>query len=218
MKTQPGKDAPLPTAAGKAVSAAFKVVYAKFKLHFYKSIVDRFEHREASLTTIETFCAETIQALGQPTVNELAAFLNISPPNAVYKVNNLVAKGYVKKRRSGDDKREVHLQVTQKYIEYYSISNGYVERVMDRIAARFPPEDVDTFRRILTTIYSELMPEVPLPQDRRPTDSVAPAADSTASLEEGEQEVDAEALAASGLSFATPSDTSFSFAATREEL
>ena len=35
---------------------AFFNVYTKFKLHFYQEIFSRFQDREASLTTVETFC------------------------------------------------------------------------------------------------------------------------------------------------------------------
>ena len=34
----------------------FGQVYTKFKLHFYKQIFSRFEDREATLTTVESFC------------------------------------------------------------------------------------------------------------------------------------------------------------------
>ena len=63
---------------------AFNEVYTKFKLHFYQEIFRRFQDREASLTTVETFCMESIMALGSPTVNEFATFMRISPPNAAY--------------------------------------------------------------------------------------------------------------------------------------
>ena len=64
----------------------FQDVYTKFKLHFYREIFERFQSREASLTTVETFCMEAIQALRLPTINEFASFMKISPPNAAYKV------------------------------------------------------------------------------------------------------------------------------------
>mgnify|MGYP007050600069 CR=1 FL=1 len=44
----------------------FEIVYTKFKLHFYQEIFERFQNREASLTTVETFAMETIQAPGLP--------------------------------------------------------------------------------------------------------------------------------------------------------
>ncbi len=144
---------------------AFMDVYTKFKLHFYQEIFCRFQEREASLTTVETFCMETIQALGNPTINEFASFMHISPPNAAYKVNSLVKKGYAKKVQSDADKREFHLQVTEKYLRYYNISSNYTQRVMDRIAQRFTPEDCVKLEKMLVIISQELMPEVTLRHD-----------------------------------------------------
>ncbi|MBU5626660.1 MarR family transcriptional regulator [Oscillibacter sp. MSJ-2] len=143
---------------------SFFEVFTKFKLHFYQEIFQRFQNREASLTTVETFCMETIQALGAPTVNEFAAFMRISSPNAAYKVNSLIRKGYLRKRQSPEDRREYHLEVTQKYTDYYNISTSYLVEVMDRIAMRFSPEECAQLDGILQIISRELMPEVELPQ------------------------------------------------------
>ena len=145
---------------------AFNEVYTKFKLHFYQEIFRRFQDREASLTTVETFCMESIMALGSPTVNEFAAFMRISPPNAAYKVNSLVKKGYIRKVQSPDDRREYHLEVTQKYIDYYNISAAYTTEVVARVNRRFPPEDCAKLEEMLTIVSRELMPEVVLPERR----------------------------------------------------
>ncbi len=82
------------------LETAFSEVYTKFKLHFYRKVFERWESREATLTTVETFCMEIIYALDRPTVNEFASFVQISPPNAAYKVNSLIRKGYLKKVQS----------------------------------------------------------------------------------------------------------------------
>ena len=142
---------------------AFFNVYTKFKLHFYQEIFRRFQNREASLTTVETFCMETIQALGRPTISEFAAFMRISPPNAAYKVNSLVKKGYIRKVQSQEDQREFHLEVTQKYLDYYSISVKYMVEVMHRISQRFSPEECAKLEDMLVIISRDLMPEVTLP-------------------------------------------------------
>ena len=139
---------------------AFNKVYTKFKLHLYRAVPGRFERREASLTTVESFCMEIINALGHPTINEFSSFVNISPPTAAYKINNLIQKGYVTKRQSPDDKREYHLYVTQKYIDYYNVSYRYLSTVMDRIKQRFPAEDVAKLEEMLDIISNELMPEL----------------------------------------------------------
>ncbi len=141
---------------------AFADVYSKFKLHFYQKVFSRFQSREASLTTVETFCMEIIQALGKPTINEFASFVQISPPNAAYKVNSLIKKGYLKKMQSENDRREYFLVVTQKYEDYYNISYSYLSTVMNRIKDRFSPEDVAKIEEMLTIISDELMPEIPL--------------------------------------------------------
>ena len=142
-------------------------VYTKFKLHFYQEIFARFQNREASLTTVETFCMETIQALGSPTVNEFATFMRISPPNAAYKVNSLIKKGYIRKTQSPDDRREYHLEVTQKYIDYYNVSIRYLTEVIDRMTKRFTKEECAKLDEMLTIISRELMPEVQLlPSER----------------------------------------------------
>ena len=147
---------------------AFFNVYTKFKLHFYQEIFRRFQDREASLTTVETFCMETIMALGNPTVNEFASFMRISPPNAAYKVNSLVKKGYINKIQSQDDRREYHLEVTQKYIDYYNISYSYLHTVVERARERFSPEDCAKLEEMLTIVSEELMPEVRIPRAQMP--------------------------------------------------
>ena len=44
---------------------AFQDVYTKFKLHFYQNVFQRFATREATLTTVESFCMEGIMAMGE---------------------------------------------------------------------------------------------------------------------------------------------------------
>ena len=145
---------------------AFAEVYTKFKLHFYQKVFGRFQSREASLTTVESFCMEIIQALDKPTINEFAQFVQISPPNAAYKVNSLIQKGYLRKVRSEDDRREYYLEPTDKYVDYYNISYRYLSTVMDSIKERFSPEDTEKIEEILHIISDELMPEIQLPHRR----------------------------------------------------
>ena len=141
---------------------SFSQVYTKFKLHFYQEIFSRFQNREASLTAVETFCMEIILALKEPTINEFASFVHISSPNAAYKVNSLILKGYVEKVQSAQDRREYHLRPTKKYMDYYNISSNYLKEVMDRVKARFTHEEAVELDRMLQVVGQELMPEVKL--------------------------------------------------------
>lgn len=151
------------------LNEAFYQVYTKFKLQFYRSVFGRFQRKEVSLTTVETFCMEIIMALGKPTINEFSSFVQISPPNAAYKVNSLIQKGYILKEQSPNDRREYHLAVTQKYIDYYNVSNRYLGTIMDRIKARFCPQDVEKLGEMLEIISTELMGEIPLPASGQKT-------------------------------------------------
>ena len=141
---------------------AFAKVYTKFKIHFYKKFFEHAPEREASLTTVETFCMEIIYSIHNPTVNEFARIANISSPNAAYKINNLIKNGYLRKVQSENDKREYHLEVTEKYISYYNMSYSYIGTVMKRLEERFAPEELEVIDRVLEVMYEELMPEIEL--------------------------------------------------------
>ena len=135
---------------------AFQDVYTKFKLHFYQNVFQRFATREATLTTVESFCMEGIMAMGEPTIAEFSRMMQISTPNAAYKIGSLVKKGYVEKIQSTVDRREYHLRPTQKYIDYYNISYSYLSTVVRRVRQRFPEEDVDKLEQMLTIISDAL--------------------------------------------------------------
>ncbi len=141
----------------------FHRVYTKFKLHFYQMVFERWQNRETSLTTVETYCMEIIYALNKPTVNEFATTANLSSPNAAYKVSKLINKGYIRKVQSMEDKREYHLEVTDKYLEYYNINYQYHETVMRRVQERFTPEELQVLIKVMKVMDEELMPEVMLP-------------------------------------------------------
>lgn len=142
------------------IEEAFIQVYTKFKLHFYRSLFEKIQQRETSLTTVETYCIEIIHAMGTPTIGEFASFIQISSPNAAYKVNSLIKKGYVRKVQSEDDKREYYLEVTDKYYEYYNMNTVYVKKVTERMRERFTKEELEILERVLMVMSSELMPEV----------------------------------------------------------
>lgn len=151
---------------GTMLQDAFVKVYTKFKLHFYTKFFERIQERETSLTTVETFCMEIIYSINNPTVNEFARVANISSPNAAYKINNLIKKGYLRKVQSEVDKREFHLEVTEKYLDYYNITYSYIGKVMNRLEERLTPEELQTLEKVLNVMSDELMPEIELGNSR----------------------------------------------------
>ena len=57
--------------------------------------------------------------MDKPTITQFAEFLDISAPNATYKVKQLIKKGFISKEKSEKDKREFLLVPTQKFFELY---------------------------------------------------------------------------------------------------
>ena len=141
----------------------FAKIYMKFKLNFYREAATASQGKSDSLTAMESCCMEGSIALGEPTVNAFAQFLQISSPNATYKINHLIKKGYLPKVRSENDRRAYHLHVTPKYVVQYNNTNHYFLDVMSRIKDRFTPEELEGFQHILHIVNDELMNDLPNP-------------------------------------------------------
>jgi len=138
---------------------AFNEVYTKFKINFYRGIFERLKARESSLSASEAYAVEVIYALREPTISRFAEFLHISHPNATYKINALIRKGYIVKVKSSVDKREYHLITTEKFMDYYAINQNYTAVVMQRIRKRFSKEETEQLENMLRIISQELMQE-----------------------------------------------------------
>ena len=137
----------------------FEKLYLKFRANYYKRMVEKISPREGSLSATENFCVEIIYLLGCPTVTEFADYLNISVPNANYKISNLEKKGYVTKRTSQRDKREQILSVTDKFTAYYGLNNKDNEALMRRIRESFTVDEVEklnlTIQKVLKLMDAE---------------------------------------------------------------
>jgi len=133
--------------------------YARFRLITYRSMFRLLRERDSSLSAAEAFAVDVIYLLQEPTIKEFADCLGISQPNATYKVNHLIQKGYVQKTPSQEDRREAHLHVTDKYMRYWNESNGSLTRALTVLQDRFSADEVATFTRMLQEL-TEILPEV----------------------------------------------------------
>lgn len=133
--------------------------YARFRLISYRSMFRLLRERDSSLSAAEAFAVDVIYLLQEPTIKEFADCLGISQPNATYKVNHLIQKGYVQKTPSQEDRREAHLHVTDKYMRYWNESNSSITRALTMLQDRFSADEVATFTRMLQEL-TEILPEV----------------------------------------------------------
>ena len=128
------------------------------RLESYKKMFHTLREKTGSLSATEAFSADVIHLLGRPTLGQFAATLGISQPNATYKVNNLVAKGYLEKI-PGEDRREVRLQTAGKFNAYYHDNEQALREAMDALAGRFSPEELDAAERVMQALVQTVETE-----------------------------------------------------------
>ncbi len=122
---------------------SFEQLYLLFRANYYKQMVEKIGTRDGSLSATESFCVEIIYLLNRPTISQFAKYLNISVPNANYKLGCLVDKGYVLKIPSNEDKREYHLEVTDKFLDYYGMQDNTISKLMQAIRKDFSEDEVE---------------------------------------------------------------------------
>ncbi len=136
----------------------FSEVYKRFKVLYYKDVFKRLKSSKIPLSTEELYCLEIIEALEEPTINEFAGFVGISSPNATYKINSLIQKGYVEKIQSSTDKREYMLKITDKYYKDLSVSEKYFDIVEEKLKTAFTEDEYKEFNRLFKKISEEVLP------------------------------------------------------------
>ena len=131
-------------------------LYRKFRLLHYRSLFGKIRERDGSLSATEAYAVDVIFLLGNPTLGEFAECLGLSQPNATYKVNNLMAKGYVLKTTSEQDRRECRLCVTDKFYSYYQIKDTGLEHALDALKACYSDEQLAAFEEMLRTFVEAM--------------------------------------------------------------
>lgn len=132
----------------------FETLYLMFRSNYYKQLVKEIGIKEGSLSATENYCVELIYLLGKPTISDFAQYLNLSVPNANYKINSLVKKGFVVREQSKTDLREQHLCVTDKFLGYYCLNDGVIASLMQHIRQTFSEQDVAQLDDMITRIIT----------------------------------------------------------------
>jgi len=133
---------------------SFETLYLMFRSNYYRQIVKEVGTKEGSLSATESFCVEIIYLLGKPTVSDFAQYLNLSVPNANYKINNLVKKGYVVREQSKTDLREQYLCVTDKFLDYYGLNDAVIALLMKQIRETFSEQEVENLDEMIQRIIA----------------------------------------------------------------
>ena len=137
---------------------SFETLYLMFRSNYFKRVLEEIGNKEGSLSATESFCIEIIYLLGKPTISEFANHLNLSVPNATYKINSLVKKGYLVREQSKTDLREQYLCVTDKFLGYYGLNDVLIANLIKQIKETFSQEDVKSLDDMMIRVI-ELMKE-----------------------------------------------------------
>ncbi|SMF84767.1 DNA-binding transcriptional regulator, MarR family [Paenibacillus uliginis N3/975] len=131
--------------------------YMKLTMSFYKNASQNEALDIGDISTVEMSCLEVVYFLKNPTYSELAEFLNISQPNATYRINKLIKKGYLTKVNDKKDRRIFYLQVTDKFMDYYCLNDNYLNNVIAELEKRCTANDIQQFEKMLNIITKDIM-------------------------------------------------------------
>ncbi|HHV13380.1 MAG TPA: MarR family transcriptional regulator [Clostridiales bacterium] len=135
----------------------FEKLYYKFRNNYCKNLFSGVDDEKDSLSPTESYCVEAIFLLNRPTVRQFADFVNISQPNATYRVSNLISKGYVRKVLSLDDRREYFLEVTDKFSKNYGVNASFNAELMSNIREKFSKEEISQLEELIKKVNELLI-------------------------------------------------------------
>ncbi len=135
----------------------FERLYYKFRDNYCKNLFSSVNQEEDSLSPTESYCVEAIFLMDRPTIREFADYINISQPNATYRLGNLIDKGYIRKVISEKDKREYYLEVTDKFLNSYGANASFQMKMVTGIKERFSEEEVTLLEKMIKTVVDEII-------------------------------------------------------------
>lgn len=142
--------------AGSGIAALVSDLYRNLRLTHYRNLFGHLREKAGSLSATEAFSAEVIYLLDRPTIGEFADFIGISQPNASYKVNSLVTKGYLERVCNDDDHREAHLFVTKKFLDYYGRQLPDMKSAVSSALSSFTEQEVELLSRLFGRLNRHL--------------------------------------------------------------
>jgi DNA-binding MarR family transcriptional regulator len=140
------------TGANDMLEKEFEKLYFKFRNNYCKNLFSNVTEGKEGLSPTESYCVEAIFLMNRPTVHQFANYVNISQPNATYRITNLINKGYVRKVLSESDHREYFLEVTDKFSKDYGVNSSFNSELMKGIHNKFTKEEIILFEKMLKKI------------------------------------------------------------------
>ena len=142
-----------------SITEAVSELYRNLRLSHYRNLFGQLREKAGSLSATEAFSAEVIYLLDRPTIGEFADFIGISQPNASYKVNSLVTKGYLERVSNDEDHREAHLHVTKKFLDYYGRQLPDMKGAVSATLSSFSEQEIQLLARLFCKLNQNMTAE-----------------------------------------------------------
>jgi len=136
--------------------SSMEKVYNRLRLSHYRRLFKNIREHAGSLSATEAFSADVIHLMGKPSIKQFAEFLGISQPNATYKVNALIEKGYLVRETSAEDRREAHISVGEKFEKYYGRSGEFIREAAECLEKCYSRAELELFGRMLDTLADSI--------------------------------------------------------------
>ncbi len=106
----------------------------------------------SSLTLTQMHYLETISALGNPNITELAAIMNLSKPTVKVAVDKLTDRDFVFKVQSDEDRRSAHIHLTEKGNLINQMHDYAHKRIAESIKSKLNIEEEECLIRVLEKV------------------------------------------------------------------
>jgi len=97
---------------------------------------------------------DAIHTLGEPTITEIAAGLNITKASVTTGINKLINLGYVIKTQSSQDKRVFHVRLTETGGQLIKAKYQSLKEYGEFVTAALSEDEVRQFEKTLTKIVT----------------------------------------------------------------
>lgn len=114
------------------------------------------EYEKEGFTARQIEYIDTIHKLGHPNLGEIAKAVKLSKPSVTVIVDKLASRGYIEKVQSDEDRRSVHVHLSEKGKTLVEQHNDIHNRIADLFRNNLDSKDMKTLVSLLNKVVSKV--------------------------------------------------------------
>jgi len=111
-------------------------------------------YQDEGFTARQIVYIDTIHALGNPNLGEIAKKLELSKPSVTAIVDKLESKGYIEKFQSDEDRRSFHVHLSEKGENFVKMHNETHAKIADLLKNNLDDEELGTLVALLNKVVA----------------------------------------------------------------